>query len=66
MLKNILKLNGAQELSKNQQKSIIGGLINCANNHDICPSGQCCKVSGNTCGTIGSPGKCYAPTIELP
>ena len=65
MLKNILKLDGAQQLSKNEQKSIKGGLINCANNHDICPTGQCCKTIGNTCGTIGGPVKCYGPSIEL-
>jgi hypothetical protein len=33
MLKNILKLEGAQKLSKNEQKSINGGLI-C--NNDAC------------------------------
>lgn len=27
MLKNILKLNGAQELSKNEQKNVLGGLL---------------------------------------
>ncbi len=27
MLKNILKLDGAQQLSKNEQKSISGGFI---------------------------------------
>ena len=27
MLKNILNVNGAQELSSNEQKSIIGGVI---------------------------------------
>ncbi len=32
MLKNILKLDGAQQLSKNEQKSINGGLtVACAN-----------------------------------
>lgn len=29
MLKNILKLNGAQELSKNEKKSISGGIPKC-------------------------------------
>jgi hypothetical protein len=27
MLKNILKLNGAQQLSKNEQKEVNGGII---------------------------------------
>lgn len=43
MLKNILKLDGAQKLSKNEQKSINGGFIGCFNNSpNICPIGQCC------------------------
>jgi hypothetical protein len=29
MLKNILNLGGAQQLTKNEQKSIKGGLIDC-------------------------------------
>jgi hypothetical protein len=29
MLKNILKLKGAQQLSKNDQKSIVGGIPRC-------------------------------------
>jgi hypothetical protein len=29
MLKNILKLEGAQKLTKNEQKSISGGLAGC-------------------------------------
>lgn len=66
MLKNILNLEGAQQLSKNEQKSINGGLINCAHDHNICPTGQCCKSIGNTCGTIGGPVKCWAPLPELP
>ena len=61
MLKNILKLDGAQQLSKNEQKEINGGKINCANNHNICPTGQCCKTPGNYCGPIGGPVLCYAP-----
>jgi hypothetical protein len=31
MLKNILKLEGAQKLTKNEQKSINGGLKDCIN-----------------------------------
>jgi hypothetical protein len=41
MLKNILKLNGAQELTKNEQKSINGGKIACDATH-LCPTNQCC------------------------
>jgi hypothetical protein len=35
MLKNILKLEGAQKLTKNEQKSIKGG------NAPLCPDGEC-------------------------
>ena len=37
MLKNILKLKGAQELSKNEQKIINGG------NAPICGDGLCAR-----------------------
>jgi hypothetical protein len=37
MLKNILKLDGAQKLTKNEQKSINGG------NAPICPDGEKAK-----------------------
>jgi hypothetical protein len=40
MLKNILKLDGAQELSKNEQKSIKGGLA--CNVDGNCPAGSQC------------------------
>lgn len=52
MLKNILKLDGAQQLSKNEQKSINGGRAYCNNGAGIyCPEGQCCSnsVRGGTC-----------------
>jgi hypothetical protein len=41
MLKNILKLEGAQKLTKDQQKSINGGVIQC----------ECSQVfiDGTTC-----------------
>jgi hypothetical protein len=46
MLKNILKLDGAQELSKTEQKSINGGLNSCFEMG--CRSGECCvPVSDN-------------------
>jgi hypothetical protein len=41
MLKNILNLEGAQKLTKNEQKSINGGRIACDATHP-CPTGQCC------------------------
>jgi hypothetical protein len=41
MLKSILKLEGAQKLSKDEQKSINGGRIACDATH-LCPTGQCC------------------------
>ncbi len=44
MLKNILKLNGAQQLSKNEQKEISGGW--CVN----CPPRNLCY---SQCGSAG-------------
>jgi hypothetical protein len=45
MLKNISKLNGVQQLSKKEQKNIVGGLMmaySCDKNE--CPQGyRCCK-----------------------
>jgi len=41
MLKNILKLDGAQELTKNKQKSIKGGYA-CRQNGASCPPGSQC------------------------
>jgi hypothetical protein len=42
MLKNILKLNGAQELTKNEQKSIKGGKA-CFEGGG-CGNGVCCTT----------------------
>lgn len=47
MLKNILNLEGALQLSKNEQKEISGGrpkpgpglCLSCENNDGICPTG---------------------------
>jgi hypothetical protein len=44
MLKNILKLEGAQQLTKNEQKSISGGLA-CRTDDGYCPGASYC------CGT---------------
>lgn len=50
MLKNILKLNGAQELSKEMQKSVTGkgdDLLAC-----LCPDGQVVVAHGDNCKQI--------------
>lgn len=51
MIKNILKLNGAQKLEKNEQKSISGGMGfpipgGCPNWHDAL---LCCYDYVNNC-----------------
>lgn len=51
MKQSILKLKGAQEISKNQQKSIFGGrpgpVSNCGGRGDI----ECCGTLPWQCGT---------------
>ncbi|MCL9804433.1 hypothetical protein NAT51_02800 [Flavobacterium amniphilum] len=50
MLKNILKLDGAQELSKEMQKSVKGKggeLMAC-----LCPDGQLVVAHGDSCDLI--------------
>ena len=50
MLKNILELNGAQELSKEMQKSVTGkggDLMAC-----LCPNGQVVVAHGDSCQVI--------------
>ncbi len=59
MLKNILNLEGAQQLSKKEQSSINGGGINCKGSSDyrrcnglgwICCHEVCVEYNGpNTC-----------------
>jgi len=51
MLKNILKLQGAQELTKNEQKSIKGGLKDC-----IDPNTNTCKYISLNCASPCRPG----------
>ncbi len=46
MLKNILKLDGAQEIKKNEQKTISGGFVGSSNN---CTSDQDCELTGLYC-----------------
>ena len=50
MLKNILNLDGAQQLSKNEQKEINGGIPvpsgSCATT--ICGDGYVCKMIGRS------------------
>ena len=62
MLKNILNVDGAEQLSANAQKAINGGLRACGVN-DSCPSGYCC--SGSVCYKFGTPGHLCNPPIEL-
>lgn len=50
MLKDILKLSGAKELSQKAQKSIVGGcddLLACT-----CPDGTVVVAHGTTCKTV--------------
>ena len=53
MLKNILNIEGAQQLSKNEQQSINGGGYDCDNLPGVhCSDGYCCGSCGgpkNTC-----------------
>jgi len=44
MLKNILKLNGTQELSKNEQQNIAGGFGPIGLGEGRCPSGPGCVI----------------------
>ncbi len=67
MLKNILKLNGAQQLSKNEQKSINGGLAHCPPPGGVCGPGYCCSAPNNNGACIkigGGQGLCY-PYAEV-
>lgn len=66
MLKNILNLEGAQQLSNNEQKAINGGRKACNFNlpNYGCGSNECC--SGNICWPYGTPGHlCIPPDLEL-
>jgi hypothetical protein len=48
MLKNILKLDGAQKLSNNEKKSINGGIVKSYTCKDImCPAGTYCELINN-------------------
>ena len=58
MKKSILNLAGAQELSKNEKKSVLGGKQSCVTNSN-CPPGYCCKAIGKYCVIAnGSQGLC--------
>ncbi|UOX34504.1 hypothetical protein LXD69_03090 [Flavobacterium sediminilitoris] len=54
MKQSILTLSGAQELSKNEQKSIKGGLYNCDVNGD-----KVCEQVGRHCAQL------YCRFIEI-
>ena len=56
MLKNILKLKGTQQLSKNEQKNIKGsGYLNCAPGTFSTPCG--CRGSKDACLIDKEPNK---------
>jgi len=57
MLKNILKLDGAQELSKNELISIKGGLA-CRTDDGYCPSGSICCYNDQWYGLCRKPSQC--------
>jgi hypothetical protein len=54
MLKNILNLDGAQQLSKNEQKTIIGGKIACSAGTN-CGSNMCCTAPTYSFGDLENP-----------
>lgn len=57
MLKNILTLNGVQELNKTEQKEVNGGnplLIHYISCDSICPT----AAAGTPCGPPHCPGFC--------
>jgi hypothetical protein len=51
MLKNILKLDGAQQLSKKEQKTINGGAFSCGMEGDLpCRPGYYCYTGQGSVG----------------
>ncbi len=52
MLKNILKLNGAQQLSKNEKVNISGGWVPQIGQR--CPVGSCQYVENGPCRKISN------------
>jgi bacteriocin-like protein len=58
MKKSILNLQGAQELTKNQLKSINGGAEYCNYEYPCQREGTCCKGNhhGGQCRPISEPG----------
>lgn len=49
MLKNILNLEGVQELDKKQQVTINGGILIYCNSDDDCYFGLSCGQAGHCC-----------------
>lgn len=66
MLKNILNLGGAQELSKNEQKEIIGGLKHTCSNSLWCTFDRDClpEVGGGSAGVCLN--QCCVYEVILP
>jgi hypothetical protein len=56
MLKNILKLDGAQQLSKKEQKEISGGAIT---------PGICVRKNGNTGQSCTTDSQCTGPNFPV-
>lgn len=64
MKKSILNLKGAQELTKNELKSVKGGLKSCkgslgeyaCSQFECCNGGYCFSLSSTKCRTIEFPG----------
>jgi hypothetical protein len=50
MLKDILKLEGAEELTKNEKKVIKGGLA--CTNEGTCPTGSYCDYDSWLCRRV--------------
>ncbi len=50
MIQNILKLNGSQQLTKNEQKNIIGGIKSITADDGGLAHWKCCHKTTHACG----------------